>query len=285
MTYKIIFAIIILIGLLLSYAYFIEPNDIRIENQKFFLECLKFDHDDKRLVQISDLHFTEKTGEDKINKIYDAVETARPYAVFITGDLVSNEQGIGPAVDLVGKISKKYPVYVVFGNWDYLRSTGYDIVQLKRDLEHAGADVLINRVVVMDMGREQINLIGLKDPFSSGPSINEDFERLVRKVNGDEKRCNVVLAHSPDISRLAAENNMDLVLVGHTHGGQVYIPFLTEKIIPTRPDGKGFIKGRYNLGQNKQTIMYVNRGMGTSMFPFRFLVPPEVTVITLKAKQ
>lgn len=101
---------------LFIYAYFIEPNTLKIENRKFSLDCLQ-DRDlvGKKFVQISDLHFTRKTPDDWLDKIYSAISGQSPALVFITGDFVSEKEGTEKAIKLIGKISKKFPVFPFFG--------------------------------------------------------------------------------------------------------------------------------------------------------------------------
>lgn len=119
-TFKILSAILILFAGLLGYAYFIEPNTLKIENQTIKLDCLKSDLPDK-FVQISDLHFTRETKETRITQIYEAIKSQNPAAVFVTGDLVSDDTGMEKAAELIGKISANYKTFVIFGNWDYWR--------------------------------------------------------------------------------------------------------------------------------------------------------------------
>lgn len=275
-TKKILITTIILFAALLGYGYFIEPNSLEIENQTIKLDCLKKDLPDK-FVQISDLHFTAETKEARINQIYEAVKSQNPAAVFITGDLVSDDTGTEKAAELIGKIAANYQTFVIFGNWDYW-ALDYKVVEFKTHLEAVGAKVLVNEAVRIVLEGETLNILGVKDPYTSG-ELKNDLEKAEGKISDDNKFCRILLAHSPNIIKEAADRNIGLVLVGHTHGGQVYIPFLTKHIVPAkRPAGEGFIKGLYKVDN---TRMYVNRGIGISVLPLRFLVPPEMTAITL----
>lgn len=274
---KIFFIALILLFALITYSYLIESNILKTKNLILKLDCLKSDLSNKKIVQISDLHFTTRTSEKKINKIYESIKAINPSMVFITGDFISEKNGIKPTIRLVKKISVNYPVYIVFGNWDYW-ATNYNIDEFKSSLKDAGAKTLINESVKINIGEETINLLGVKDPYTSG-NKNYDLQKAMEEIKKNDKDCKILLAHSPDIIKDAAQKNIDLVLVGHTHGGQIYIPFITKKIIPSNPEGKGFIKGLYKI---KDTLMYVNRGIGGSVLPLRFLVFPEITVLTLK---
>lgn len=278
-TINVLSIIFILIVALFGYAYFIEPNSLIIKNETIKLDCLKSDLNDK-FVQISDLHFTAETKEARINQIYEAIKSQDPAAVFITGDLVSDDTGTEKAAKLIGKISASYKTFVIFGNWDYW-ALDYKVGEFKTQIEEAGAKVLVNDAVEIVSGNEKLNILGVKDPYTSG-ELKNDIEKAEKDLADSDKTCRILLAHSPNIIREASAKNIDLVLVGHTHGGQVYIPYLTKYIVPAkRPDGLGFIKGLY---QTDKTQMYVNRGIGISVLPFRFLVPPEVTVIKLEKK-
>lgn len=276
---RIIFMLLLTLFALLAYAYFIEPNTLRIENRNFNLDCLRpGELAGKKFVQISDLHFTRKTKDAWLNKIYGAISSQNPTLVFITGDFVSEKEGTEKAVKLVEKISKNFPVYAVFGNHDYWSSGG--IEKFRSRLENAGAKVFSNQnlAIKLDGSSAQINLIGVNDPYTS-PNAENDLEEALAKMEAGNSSCKILLAHAPNAAAAAQKNNIDLVLAGHTHGGQINIPFITPRIIPARPEGKGFVKGLYKLGGKTQ--MYVNRGIGYTLIPFRFLVPPEITVITL----
>ncbi len=282
---KLVVVLVLIFFGFLGYAYFIEPNSLMIKNETIKLDCLKSDLSDK-FVQISDLHFTDKTKEVRINQIYDAIKSQNPAAVFITGDLVSNETGVAKAAELVGKIAADYKTFVIFGNWDYW-ALDYKVGEFKSELEAVGAKVLVNDAVEIVSGSEKLNIMGVKDPYTSG-ELKNDIEKAEKKIADGDKNCRILLAHSPNIIKEARDKKTDLVLVGHTHGGQVYIPYLTKYMIPAkRPAGEGYIKGLYKvdsprLGEAGKTQMYVNEGIGISVLPFRFLVPPEVTVIRLE---
>lgn len=267
---------LILPAVVFGYAYFIEPNSLVTKDQAIQLSCLKEDQKNNKIVQLSDFHFTEKTTNGRVDQIYEATVEANPTAVFMTGDYTSNKGGLPMVKKLVGKISAKFPVYAVLGNWDY-DVYSRDMSEIQKALEGSGARVLINSMAKLKIGEEEISLIGVRDPYNS-KDTKEDLGAATKKIGKGDKDCKVLLAHSPDIVKVAEDKKIDLVLTGHTHGGQINIPYLTERIMPANPDGKGYIKGLYKVG-NLQ--MYVNQGIGLSVLPLRFGVPPEVTVITL----
>lgn len=275
---KIILIIIVFLFGLIIYCFFIEPNVLKIENQVFKLNCLN-QNLNKKFIQLSDLHFNGFNfwTNRKINQIYQVVKDFNPDVIFITGDLISHKQGIEPVVELIKKISQHSSVFIVFGNWDYW-TLNFNTKEFKKQLENAGANVLINQTI--DNYFNEINIIGIKDPYTSD-NVERDLNNTIKKIEKEKKEnCKLLLAHSPDIFEQAVKQKIDLVLTGHTHGGQFFIPFITKKIIPLRYNyNKNFVKGLYK--QNK-TQMYVNRGVGGSILNIRFLVPPEITLITLE---
>ncbi|MFA6096608.1 MAG: metallophosphoesterase [Candidatus Paceibacterota bacterium] len=260
-----------------GYSYFIEPNMIVAESLDLDLDCSNTLGASVRFVQISDLHFNKDTVDGKISDIYSSIKSQKPDSVFITGDLITDKSGIEKAIDLVRMISNEYPTYIVFGNWDYW-SLDFDMRDFTTKLEKAGAKVITNSNDGFALNGNNFYILGVKDPYTSGENA-DDMEKAFNGIDNSVKSCKILLAHSPNVIKYAKNKGIDLILVGHTHGGQIYIPFLSEQFIPARREaGKGFISGLYKIDNDR---MYVNRGIGMSTVPLRFLVPPEITVITI----
>ena len=121
---------------------------------------------------------------------------------------------------------------------------------------------------------KRIWLAGLADALDGSPL--PDFSKAIPKTALADGEPVILLAHEPDIAPEAAKHHVDLMLSGHTHGGQVRIPFLPPVMLP--PMGKKYVEGAFRVGPMQ---LYVNRGVGTVQLPFRFNCPPEITVITL----
>jgi len=159
----------------------------------------------------------------------------------------------------------KNQVFAVLGN--------HDTELVKNYLTASGIRVLDNEHEKIFLGKDYIYLIGVDDPWTGR-------DDLARAMEGTEKDgLKILLAHSPDIIDKAAKQKIDLVLVGHTHGGQVNIPFLGELIQSLLKYGQQYTKGLFKIDS---TYLYVNRGIGTSVFPIRFNCPPEITLIELR---
>lgn len=258
-----------------GYSYFIERNSLEITRPEIKISCLKSDLDSK-IALISDLHFNAKTSKRIINNLLGKIKEAKPEIVFITGDLIDKKNGVEVAGKFVSEISSFSKVYAVFGNWDYF-VLNYNIAELKNELEKNKAVVLVNESKTIKIGDSQFDIIGIKDPFSSKNTKN-DLEKAMASIKGS-KSCKILLSHSPESIADASVKKIDLVLSGHTHGGQVYMPLITRLIIPAKFGFKKYIKGTYKAGD---TALYINRGIGTSNLPFRFLNIPELTILNLK---
>jgi len=267
---QLLFIVILLAG----YSYFIERNSLEITYSEIKLDCLSNDIREK-IILISDFHFNAKTSKEIINGLFTAIKKSKPEVVFITGDLIDNKNGVDVVGNFVNRVAKYTKVYVVFGNWDYF-SLNYNVNDFRKKLEANGAVVLINENRIIRIGNSTFNLIGIKDPFTSRDTKN-DLKKALSGIT-DNNLCKILLAHSPEAISEAVSNNINLILAGHTHGGQVYVPVITRLIIPVKFGYKKYIKGSYKVGDS---TLYVNRGIGTSNLPFRFLVPPELTILSL----
>lgn len=275
---KIIFSILIL---LFSYSYFIEPNILTIKKINLRAENFAENITPIKMVQLSDLHFGAGTSLTKINKIYETAKNLEPNLIFITGDIVGDKKGAEAAAVLVKKLSADCPVYMVFGNWDN-EIFGNNINQLKQELEESGAKVLINENENIFIGGLPLTIFGVKKSLRGKTAeTKKNLEQTLQGASDAIQNYKILLAHSPEIVEQPLTQKFDLILTGHTHGGQIYLPFLTKMIIPIKSSAKRFIKGLYPIGE--KTMLYVNQGIGTSMLPLRFLTPPEITIFELSS--
>jgi uncharacterized protein len=230
-----------------------------------------------RIVQVSDIHFKEFTEAFFVKLVVHEVNGLKPDLVALTGDFVS----YGPidkrrsipwfreVADLLAKIQCPQR-YAVLGNHDCI----VDEAAALDALTSHGIPVLNNAAIPLERDGKRIWLAGIADALEGKP--RPDFEKAIPKTARLDDERVILLAHEPDILPTAAKHNVDLMLSGHTHGGQVRLPFLPPIHLP--PLGRRYIEGYFQLGR---TQLYVNRGIGTVDMPFRFNCPPEITVLTL----
>jgi predicted MPP superfamily phosphohydrolase len=187
----------------------------------------------------------------------------------VTGDLIASGPAFVPVVAAsLGKLRGRDGVYACMGNHDYFT----DGEEMVRALERAGLDVLRNRGVEIRRGEELLYVAGVDDTWTHR---NDVARALAERPSGTPA---VLLAHDPALFPEAAAHRVDLTLSGHTHGGQIGVPFLTKRFNLARLMTE-FTTGFYRDGSS---ILYVNRGLGATGLPVRVAVPPEIAVITLR---
>ena len=237
------------------------------------------------IAQVSDLHNAQFGPENQ--ELLSALEQVQPDLIAVTGDLIdSRSTQVNVALDFLEQAVKIAPVYYVTGNHE--ARVPEDCQALKEAAEKDGVTVLEDQTVTIP--GQPLELIGLQDgsfprvpdeiQVDSAPwNLEYALDSLVPKAGeGDGGVCRVLLAHRPEYLSLYAQYDVDLVLAGHAHGGQIRIPGLGGLYAP----GQGVLpKYEEGLHQVGETRMIVSRGLGNSLFPLRVDNPPELVVIEL----
>jgi len=263
---------IILTFLIGYYAIIFEPNNIKIEKYNLIIENLPSSFNNLKIAHLSDFHSLRFGPREK--KVLEMLEELKPEFVFITGDFVDPIGKIITDRELISiknfwqKLGEKYKdkIFAVLGN--------HDTKIIKNYLEESGIVVLNNenKNLFLDKNEEFIYLIGVADPVFKKANLVKAMEDI------EEKLPKILLAHGPEIMAQVNNKKIDLILVGHTHGGQVNIPILGKLLQPLSQYGRQYTKGLFKIDS---TYLYVNRGIGTSFFPIRFASSPEITLIVL----
>lgn len=218
----------------------------------------------KRIVQLSDLH-----NVDFGDQLATKVAAAKPDILVITGDWISySDVDITIAKEALDSIIGIAPIYYVTGNHE-ARSAVYD--ELEAYLLENGVTILRNEAVLWTIGEESVQIVGTDDPEFSA-HLWRDMAPLV-----EEELYTILLYHRPEFLEEAAGYNADLILSGHTHGGQIRLPLIGAIYAPNQ----GWFP-KYDVGRFVQddTTMIVSQGLGESDY-FRVLTPPEIVVVTL----
>ncbi len=257
------------------YAAEISRHEISIERRTITLDRLPGQFRGLRIAQISDFHYAEYTEPFFIREIVRRVNRLRPDIVVFNGDYVtegflSHKVTMEFAYRCVEILSQvDCPLrYAVLGNHD---STFAEPAVIDAFRVHS-IPLLVNQYTPLERDGGRLWFAGMGDAVCR--KMNLDKAIPPRSVTGDEPV--ILLAHEPDVLPKVARYGVDLMLSGHTHGGQVRFPFLPLFNLPTL--GKNYVEGYFRLGP---TQLYVNRGIGTVGVPFRFNCPPEITEITL----
>jgi len=249
--------------------FMIEPNWIQIHNVKIKDASLARVLGNTKVVQISDFHMNEGINY-RLKRMIQKVNAQKPDLIFITGDIIDDLTQVQPAIRLLKKLKAKKGIYAVPGNTDHIVM---DSLSLRRELGlTTGVDFLINesRRIHLDNGNV-LWVVGVDDPKYRHAKIKDAF----RGVPGGVPV--LMLAHNPKIFKDAVQNNVNVLLVGDTHGGQVGLNFLIK--MSDYANRTPYMKGLYTEGRTK---MYVNRGIGMKTLPIRFLCRPEITILKVK---
>ena len=244
-----------------------EPFRLTIEHHQIPLRRLPRDLDGFRIVQLSDIHHSPFTSREQIERAVATANSLQPDIVALTGDYVSKEREYAaPCAELLGSLRARYGVYAVLGNHDHWTDAA-----LITDLFRAeGITVLVNQGMRFENKGGAFWLAGVDDTMVG----LEDLPLALAGSSDDEFK--LLLAHNPIILRRAARAGVDLVLSGHTHGGQVSLRSQRNK--SGRPRRR-LLKG---LARQGNTQIYITRGLGTVVLPVRFGCPPEVSLLELR---
>ncbi|WP_258279389.1 metallophosphoesterase [Paenibacillus sp. SC116] len=271
--------VFILLLTLLAYSTYIEPKMLRVKDINIASEYIPPSFDDMTIVHFSDTHIGEYYDNENLKKLVDRVNQLHPDLIIFTGDLFDHYSKYGAKRDeaqqLLGQMKAHLGKYAVYGNHD---RGGGGSRKYERYLKEAGFEVLMNEThpIVLPNG-EKIVLAGLDDAMLGNPDIPNTLSQL------RAEDFNIAVVHQPDLADEIANYPVDLQLSGHSHGGQVQTPW--SKPIYTPPLAVTYVEGRYMIRDgNKPMQLYVNRGIGTTRLPIRFMNAPELTKITLVRK-
>ncbi|HYL74679.1 MAG TPA: metallophosphoesterase [Bryobacteraceae bacterium] len=238
-----------------------------VNDERIWLDLLPSAFHGLRVVQISDIHHGLFLPKEWLSEAVRQANRLEPDIIALTGDFVTySRRNIGPAAELLGRLRARYGVYAVLGNHDFR----VDATAITDALRREHIDVLRNRHVALWFGGESVYLAGVDD-YGYGA----DLRRAMRGVPRDA--ATVLLAHNPRVIHLASRHNVSLVLSGHTHGGQVNLPLLGTVY------GRSPERLRYKIGWDRMaaTQIYVSRGIGTIVLPWRLRCPAEITHLEL----
>ncbi len=265
---------------LLGYAAGVEPYAVETTRWDLFCPRLPLEFDGYTVLQVSDLHMRRMGRREHI--IERLTQDLPPSdLVAVTGDLIHTPAGIEPFLHLARSFRARDSVYAVFGNSEH--KNGVRPYAFSRTLDANGIVPLLNRHVLLTRGDARIALAGVDDPVNDKDRLDEALEGISPDV------FTLALMHSPDSVAEAVVRGVDVVLSGHTHGGQIRLPLLgplyTHSLL-----GRRMSDGYYGRRRLRQAIgirpgrtqLYVSRGLGVSGLALRFLTRPELTVFTLR---
>jgi predicted MPP superfamily phosphohydrolase len=260
-------------GGLLAYATNVEPKWLEVKEVTLPLPRLHNAFHGYRIVQISDVHAGKWMPTSLLEEVVRIVNAHSPDLIAVTGDFVTYTYHEAP-LDIVPSMSKlkaRDGVVATLGNHDYWGNQGPNLI--RHVIRDSGMVDLNNHVYTLERDGKPLHVAGVDSARERMDRLDLVLEHLPKEGPA------ILLAHEPDFADVSAPTGrFDLQLSGHSHGGQVVIPFVGPPHLP--PLGRKYHTGRYQVGS---MIQYTNRGLGMVGLPIRFGSRPEITVITLHA--
>jgi len=262
----------------------IEPHRLTLRQFDVKLESLPPECEGLKILQLSDLHCSAITSTRLIARAVSVCNLLKPDVVVLTGDFVSRRNSysrfsgarvwarpIMEYADAVAGVLRELRapdgVFAVPGNHDHSQGNCDAIMDV---LQANGVRPLVNRSTLV---RGVLPIVGLDDLRAGRPLLGPAFENIAPEM------AQIVLSHNPRLLASISQRNA-LMLSGHTHAGQVLLPFMPQRVTPSDVASTPHLKGWYRQGRAQ---LYVNTGLGSVHFPMRFRCPPEISVFTLRA--
>jgi uncharacterized protein len=250
------------------------PVPPRVTEHEVRIDRLDPRHDGVRIAQLSDIHVGNLTPASHVRAAIEAANDAAPDLIVLTGDYVCwRRHEVAQAADQLGGL-RAPRVLAVLGNHDYFVSGA----GVRAALERNGYEVLRNQTTVAQVRGAPLAVVGVDDPVTRHDDLDAAFAGAPAGVP------RVVLCHAPDRAPAVAGRGADLVLSGHTHGGQIYLKGVTDRIM--KRVGLNFRRGMYDVGEHgRRSKLYVTPGVGFSGVTRRLGegTHAEVAVLTLRA--
>lgn len=262
----------------LTYAVRVEPTWLEVNRLDIPVASLPASFAGFKIVQMTDFHGSRSVTSEYLDEAVALAQEQAGDVIVLTGDFVhKGNRHVERVANSLGRLRAPHGVFAVLGNHDFSVRNPLGVRRfpnLHREVGDALAAkdiyVLRNESVPLQRGAQTLHLTGMEDLWSRECDLEASFAGLPT----DQPR--VVLAHNPLTVELLAGRRCDLMLSGHTHGGQVMVPGLGR--IALGPGGRKFSAGLYRVGK---TWLYVNKGIGHGV-PIRYRVRPEVAVFTLR---
>ena len=262
------------------------PRQIEVVKREVRLKGLPATLRGFKVALLSDLHASDIVSDELIGTAADLAMKEKPDMIALTGDFVSGptkflngsiggfkKKNLDSCIDAMMKLKAPYGVYGVLGNHDFWCGPEAMKTIMDEFSNRLAVAWLRNSSVTLEKDGGKLDILGVDDYWENSCSLNRAYDGL------DSKNIKVLLSHNPDVNEMidVEKKRIDLVLSGHTHGGQVVFPLIGVPYMPSKY-GTKYAEGLVRDGE-RQT--YISRGVGHLMVPVRINCPPEVSILTL----
>lgn len=265
----ILIIIILILGLGLLYSRFIATSGLKVKEYKVVNNKITDSYHGLKIIHLSDIHYNSTINEKELNNIVDKVNEIKPDIVVLTGDLIDERLSYDKdiIINCLSKIEAKLGKFAVSGNHDIplddynyiIKESGFTSLDNKYELIYSKTS---EPIIISGIGYGDED-IGIK---------TEQYDKYISELKADDIKpiYSILLVHEPDTVDNLDLNKYDLVLAGHSHGGQVRIPFIGKLYTPE--GAKKYYDEYYKINN---TDLYISSGLGTSMYKFRLFNRPS----------
>ena len=263
--------IFLLITLTIIYARYGGTSGLITKEYKIESSLIGEDFDGLKVVHFSDLHYLRVTNNDKLKEIVDEINLIKPDIVFFTGDLIDKDFTLtdkdkDDLINGLSSIKAKYGKYAVLGNHDYVKN-----IEIFKDIySNSNFNLLQNSYDIIYSSNNDKLFIGGVDNYSYNEA---DINKVMEYFNDNSDiSYKIILVHEPDyIDNILTNYNVNLVLAGHSHNGQINIPYIKNFFLPY-----GSRKYYENYYKVNDTYLYISSGIGESSVNFRLFNKPSI---------
>jgi predicted MPP superfamily phosphohydrolase len=252
-----------------SYPVFIERQIVVTNTYRILVPNLPESFTGLRIAQVTDLHLGFLVSVDFVKRVIRRVNEVGADLVVCTGDYVHEREStaqIDTVWPLMSGLTAPMGVFSVLGNHDHWADTQRSV----HWLEKTGQD-LHHKQKAIERGADRLWLVGAGDLWEDHRSLDEELRGI------PESECRIVLAHNPDTADTPFGSHVDLMISGHTHGGQVVLPFIGAPVLPVK--NKTYSSGLKTSPRGMK--IFISRGVGWAIYPVRFNCFPEIAVLEL----
>lgn len=265
----ILIIIILILGLGLLYSRFIATSGLKVKEYKVVNNKITDSYHGLKIIHLSDIHYNSTINEKELNNVVDKVNKIKPDIVVLTGDLIDERLSYDKdiIINCLSKIEAKLEKFAVSGNHDIplddynyiIKESGFTSLDNKYELVYSKSN---EPIIISGIGYSDED-IGIK---------TEQFDKYISELTADDIKpiYSILLVHEPDTVDNLDLNKYDLILAGHSHGGQVRLPFIGKLYTPE--GAKNYYDEYYKINN---TDLYISSGLGTSMYKFRLFNRPS----------